>query len=135
MLAILALLIGLVAPNITRGLERERLRAAVRSFSASLRLARSQAVTERQRVRVIVDLETGRWWLEAGGRGGGWPAGTSITQASLVWMDRSRRRGYLVFYADGSSSGGQLELAARGGRRFLITVDIITSRVDVSTNG
>ncbi len=134
-LAILALLIGLVAPNLSRGLERERVRASLRSFSAVLRLARSTAVTDRKRVRVLVDLDGGRWWLEGSGRQGGFPAGLRITQAALVWQDRTKRRGYLVFYADGSSSGGHLELLGPGPRRYFLKVDIITSRVDVEISG
>lgn len=134
-LAILALLIGLVAPNLQRGLERERLRASLRSFSAALRLARSMAVTDRQRLRVLVDLEGGRWWLEGSGRTGAFPKGTRLLTASLVWQDRTQRRGYLVFYGDGSSSGGHLELMDREGRRYLLKVDVITSRVDVETRG
>lgn len=135
MLAILALLIGLVSPSLYRGLERERFRAALRSFNAVLRLARSVAVTERQRVRVFVDLERGGWWLEGGGRSGTWPAGTRVAQASLVWPDRSQRQGYIAFYPDGSSSGGQLELLDRRGAHYLLKVDIVTSRVDVDLRG
>ncbi len=135
MLAILALLIGLVAPSLYRGLERERFRAALREFNAALRLARSVAVTERLRVRVFVDLETGGWWLEGGGRLGTWPVGARVAQASLVWQDRSQRRGYIAFYSDGSSSGGQLELLDQRGRQYFIRVDLVTSRVDVNVRG
>lgn len=134
-LAILALLIGLVSPQLYGGLERERFRAAMRSFAAALRLARSAAVTDCQPVRVLVDLEQGRWWLEGGNRGGGWPPGTRLTDATLVWPDDGRRRGYLVFYPDGSSSGGRLVLMDRRGRTFAVNIDVVTSRVEMAAGG
>lgn len=134
-LAILALLIGLVSPRLYGGLERERFRAAMRSFVAALRLARSAAVTDRQPVRVLVDLERGRWWLEGGARAGSWPPGTRITDATLVWPDDGRRLGYLVFYPDGSSTGGRLILMDRRGRLYSVSIDIVTSRVEMAAAG
>ncbi|MCL6622281.1 MAG: GspH/FimT family pseudopilin [Syntrophobacterales bacterium] len=130
-LAILALLVGLVSPQLYGGLERERFRAALRGFAAGLRLARSAAVTDRRPVRVLVSLEEGRWWLEGEARGGGWPPGTRITDATLVWPDDGRRLGYLVFYPDGSSSGGRLILTDARGRTYAVSLDIITSRVEI----
>jgi len=134
-LAILALLLGLVSPRLYTGLERERFRASVRSFAAALRLARSAAVTDRQPTRVMVDLERGRWWLEGSRRGGSWPPGTRVSQATLVWPDTGRRLGYMVFYPDGSSTGGQLLLVDRQGRTCAVTVDIVTSRVEIEAGG
>jgi general secretion pathway protein H len=134
-LAILALLVGLVSPRLYGGLERERFRAALRGFAAGLRLARSAAVTDRRPVRVLVNLEEGRWWLEGGARGGGWPPGTRITDATLVWPDDGRRLGYLVFYPDGSSSGGRLILTDGRGRSYAVSLDIITSRVEIGAGG
>jgi general secretion pathway protein H len=130
-LALMALLLGLVAPTFYRGWERERLKSALRDLSAIMRLARSVAVTERVRVRVFVDLEYGRYWLEGTGRQGKLPVGTRFTQAALVWLDQSRRLGYVAFYGDGASSGGRLDVEAPQGRRYVLKVDIITSRVSL----
>jgi prepilin-type N-terminal cleavage/methylation domain-containing protein len=134
-LALMALLLGLVAPTFYRGWERERLRASLRDLSAVLRLARSMAVTERGQARVFVDLEQGRYWLEGTGRQGQLPAGTRFSQAALVWPDQGRRLGYIAFYGDGASSGGHLDLEGPRGRRYTVNVDIITSKVSVGEGG
>jgi prepilin-type N-terminal cleavage/methylation domain-containing protein len=134
-LALMALLLGLVAPTFYRGWERERLRATLRDLSATLRLARSVAVTERARTRVFVDLEQGRYWLEGGGRSGQLPAGTRFSQAALVWQDHTQRLGYIAFYGDGASSGGHLDLEGPQGRRYMLNVDIVTSKVSFGAGG
>ena len=130
-LALMALMLGLVAPTFYRGWERERLKSALRDLSSVLRLARSVAVTERARVRVFVDLEYGRYWLEGTGRQGKLPVGTRFTQAALVWQDQSRRVGYIAFFGDGASSGGRLDVEGPQGRKYVLNVDIITSKVSL----
>ena len=134
-LALMAILLGLVAPTFYRGWERERLRASLRDFSAVLRLGRSMAVTERAQTRVFVDLEQGRYWLEGTGRQGQLPPGTRFSQAALVWPDQGRRLGYIAFYGDGASSGGHLDLEGPRGRRYTVNVDIITSKVSLGAGG
>jgi general secretion pathway protein H len=129
-LALMAVLLGLVAPTFYRGWERERTRAALRDLSATLRLARSVAVTEQARTRVYVDLERGRYWLEGGARAGQLPPGTRFGQIALVWQEQGRL-GYIAFYGDGASSGGRLDLEDPQGRRYILNVDIITSKVSL----
>lgn len=134
-LVLMALLLGLVAPTFYRAWERERLRAVLRELGATLRVARSVAVTERSRIRVFVDLEQGRYWLEGTGRQGRLPDGARFTQASLVWQDRSHRLGYISFFGDGASSGGHLELEGPRGARHVLRVDTITGKVSWVTGG
>jgi general secretion pathway protein H len=129
-LALITLVLGLVVPSMYRSLKREKDRASVRQISAVLRLARSTAVTARQRVRVFVDVKAGRYLLEKP-RQVGELAGMSVTDPHLVWPGPDRRRGYIAFYGDGSSSGGRLALVGPTGERHLIEVEIITGKVTV----
>jgi general secretion pathway protein H len=131
-LALMSLVLGLVVPSMYRNWQREKDRAAVRQLSAILRLARSTAVTQRQRVRLFVDINAGRYLLE-NPRQVGEVAGMSITDPHLVWPGPDRRRGYIAFYGDGSSSGGHLVLVGPTGRRHVIEVEIITGKVTVKT--
>jgi hypothetical protein len=102
------------------------------TLSAVLRLARSTAVTQRQRVRVFVDVNAGRYLLEKPRKVGDL-SGVSVTEPHLVWPGQDRRRGYIAFYGDGSSSGGRLALVGPAGQRHVIEVEIITGRVTVKT--
>ncbi len=131
-LALLALLMGLVLPGLQRTVKKERDRANLRQLTTVLRLARSQAATTRKRVRVFVERETGRFWLEGFGRQGVL-TGMRLGDTHLVWLDTSHRQGYIAFYGDGSSSGGKLVLEDVTGRRYNLEVEIITGKVSLKT--
>jgi prepilin-type N-terminal cleavage/methylation domain-containing protein len=127
-LALLALLLGLVLPGLQHNIARERDRANLRQLTATLRLARSRAATTRQRVRLFVNPETGKYWLEGTNRRGVL-TGMRLGDTRLVWQDRTRHQGYIAFYGDGSSSGGKLALEDSAGRHYDLEVEIITGRV------
>jgi general secretion pathway protein H len=131
-LALLALLMGLVLPGLQRTVKKERDRATLRQLTTTLRLARSQAATTRQRVRVFVNRETGQYRLEGSDRRGVL-TGMRIGETRLVWQDQTHRQGYIAFYGDGSSSGGKLALEDITGRRYTLEVAIITGRVTLKT--
>lgn len=129
-LALLALLMGLVLPGLQRTVTKERERANLRQLATVLRLARSQAASTRQRIRVFLDVKTEQYWLEGSNRQGVL-AGMRLQDPRLVWQDPTRQRGYIAFYGDGSSSGGKLILVDRTGRRYHLEVEIITGRVSL----
>jgi len=131
-LALLALLMGLVLPGLQRTVKKERDRATLRQLTLVLRLARSQAATTRQRVRVFVNRETGRYWLEGSDRRGVL-TGMRLGETRLVWQDPGHRQGYIAFYGDGSSSGGKLALEDTTGRHYNLEVEIITGKVSLKT--
>ncbi len=131
-LALLALLLGLVLPGLQRSVKKERDRTNLRQLTTALRLARSEAATTQRRVRVFVNRETGRYWLE-GSNQQGVLTGMHLNEASLVWQDQTRNQGYIAFYGDGSSSGGRLLLQDSTGRRYLVEVHVITGKVSLKT--
>ncbi len=130
-LALFALMLGLVLPGMSRAWQRERARAGVRELMISLRAARGVAATRHQRVRVFLDLRSGAYSLEGTSRGGQLPQGMRLAEARLVWQDDAARQGYIAFYADGSSSGGYLALLDPAGRRYQLDVEVITGKVSL----
>jgi type II secretion system protein H len=127
-LGLMALLMGLVLPSLFHSWEREKQRAALRALTATLRTARSEAVTRGVKVRLFLNLKTGRYRLE-GSEQGGTLTGMSLDGASLVWQNQEKSQGYIVFYGDGSSSGGRLVLVDPSGRRNLLEVKPVTGKV------
>jgi len=134
-LALLTLFLGLVAPNFFRGWENFRTKSTLRQMAATLRSARSLAVLEHRRVRVLVDLNLASFRLEGATRGHHWPGHLRLLEAHLVWEEPTARRGYIAFYGDGSSSGGYLALQEASGRRHFLDVEIITGKVTWRTGG
>jgi general secretion pathway protein H len=129
-LLLMGFLMGLVLPSLLHSWEREKNRAALRNLTAILRTARSEAVTRGHKVRLFLDLKTGRYRLE-GAELGGALTGLKLTYASLVWQNPERTQGYFVFFGDGSSSGGKLVLQEPTGRRFLLVVEPISGKVSL----
>lgn len=131
-LALMALLLGLVLPGLLHSWEREANRATLREFATTLRTARSEAVTRGLKVRLFLNLKSGRYRLEGTTREGAL-SGVSLTDAQLVWQNPEKSQGYIAFYGDGSSSGGKLALVEPTGRRYLLEVGPITGKVSLKT--
>jgi hypothetical protein len=60
--------------------------------------------------------------------------GMRLTDTRLVWQDTGHHQGYIAFYGDGSSSGGQLVLEDAAGKRFYLEVETITGKVSFKTD-
>ena len=127
-MGLMALLLGLVLPNLLHSWERESHRAGLRALTTTLRTARSEAVTRGLKVRLFLNLKTGGYRLE-GSKQGGTLTGMSLEGAGLVWQNPEKSQGYIAFYGDGSSSGGKLALVEPNGRRHLLEVKPVTGKV------
>jgi general secretion pathway protein H len=128
-LALLTLLMSLVLPGLLRSVQKERSRVTLRDFSTVLRLARSQATTSHERVRVFLNKGSGRYWLEDSNRHGVLE-GMRLGEVKLVWQEPARQ-GYIAFYPDGSSSGGKIVMTDPAGRLYAMEVDVLTGKVTV----
>jgi general secretion pathway protein H len=131
-MALLALLVGLVLPGLMRSWERAGSRANLRKLTTALRLARSEAATQGLRVRLFLNLKNGRFQVE-GSKQWGELTGMRLTDVHLVWEDQEKNQGYIAFYGDGSSSGGKMALEEPTGQRHLIEVQPITGKVNLAS--
>jgi general secretion pathway protein H len=131
-LALITLLMGLVLPSLVRSWEREKNRATLRELTATLRTARSEAITRGFKVRLFLNLKSGRYRLEGSSREGTL-TGVRLTDARLVWQNPEKSQGYIAFFGDGSSSGGKLMLVEPAGLRYRLEVEPITGKVSLVT--
>jgi general secretion pathway protein H len=118
-IAVLALVAGVV---LTRGpprSARQEVSAAVSILSGALRSTRAQAIATDRPVIFNVDA-AGRAWQIGEAAPRTLPGGVSVAGAGIV------------FTPDGSSSGGRIDLAS-GTIRAAIGVDWLTGRVAVSS--
>lgn len=130
-MALIALLVGLVLPSLMRSWERAGSRANLRKLTSALRLARSEAATQGHRVRLFLNLKNSRFQVE-GSKQQGELTGMRLTDVHLVWEDQDKSQGYIAFYGDGSSSGGKVVLEEPSGQRHLIEVQPITGKVNLA---
>jgi general secretion pathway protein H len=127
-IVILGLSVALVAargPARNAGLEA---RAAASEVVQTLRLGRSRAIAEDRPVAVMLDLPSHHLALDGVPRANlpEW-----IPLAARMADGTAPRRAVFDFAPDGSATGGIVVMGTPG-RRFLVSVDWLTGRVDIA---
>ena len=127
-LSVLALAYALVAPSVIAVLDRPRLDNAARSVAVSLREARATAIKTFHNTWFTVAPDRRSW--RAGGKTGTVAEGFDLSLERLTWDgDRSAGRAQaIIFFPDGSSTGGRILLTSRG-RTRVVAVEWLTGRV------
>jgi len=153
-LVIISVMVGLVGPRLVGSLSNTNLKTASKRIAASLRYARSQAISESTTYVVRFDLDERRMVIEGaerarqdGGEGEGMadaPVRSShayqlpddVRFEKAIWGDEENNSGLfrILFLPNGGSSGGELILGNKRGHRYRITVDIITGAVKLRSD-
>ncbi len=105
------------------------LRAASSAIAAGLRDARAQAIADNHPVPLQLDLQQ-RQWRIGSLPAHGFPAGVDITITTVAGDSDGDHQGAIRFFADGSSSGGEIILRS-GKREVRVSADWLTGRVSV----
>ncbi|MDD5722758.1 MAG: GspH/FimT family pseudopilin [Syntrophales bacterium] len=161
-LIIIGIASALVVPRIVGGMGSLDVKAASGKVAASLRYARSQAVSRKVQYAAVFDLEHNRLTIVSSGEGadekdeddaesGETPGELQEKTYDLperVFFERmpvedeyvkdeeiDAESFRIVFYPSGGSDGGGIVLANDRGRRFIVRVDIITGSVEVARGG
>ena len=92
-LGLMALMMGLVVPSMYGAWHRAKERANLRKLMTTMRSARSLAASRHRRVRVFLNLESGRYRLEGTSNTGQLSRSFRLHDAHLVWQDRGARQG------------------------------------------
>jgi general secretion pathway protein H len=147
-MAIVGVMAALVTPSIGHSLGNLQLRTVTREVSASLRYARSLAVSEKQRVVVFFDEDRRKMVLarenellteegtptetQGPGRRKIYQLPGEIRLEEVVVGGEERNSGpfHFLFFANGSSTGGEFVLT-NGKGRHRVSIDFITGIVRV----
>lgn len=139
-LAIIGLLAG-VAALTGAGRSHAELMSSAREVAGLLREVRARAGNENQPRRMVADVELNRLWaVDAADRFGrvvGVPRALRMSLVTASAEVLSSRRGAILFFPDGSSTGGgiRLEPAGRQGETIDVSVDWLTGRVAIQDGG
>ena len=129
-IALMGIIAALVVPMFGSPVSTSELRATARQLAAGLRLARSEAVSERRETFLVVDVAGKRFKVDREAREHALPAKVELklftAQNDLV----SENVGSIRFYPDGGSNGGRITVAS-GARKFDVDVDWLTGRVAI----
>jgi general secretion pathway protein H len=125
--ALMALLTGIIAAVISGGLGSSRVRAASKDLVAALRSTRAQAVVQRESQVLVLDVERrayqapGRDWVEL-------PGEMELSMLTAAEEQLDDNTGQIRFFPDGSSTGGHIELS-RGEAVWRIEIGWLTGEV------
>ena len=153
-MAIIAVVTALVVPRVGNSLSNLELKASARSVAASLRYANTRAMTVKKPYLAVIDpaknvlvvSPLGPQGNEEGDEEGPAPEekpqslrprlyrlpdGVRFETREMETQGVEEGRLVIYFWGNGTSSGGSFVLANKGGRRYLLTVDIVTSQVKI----
>jgi general secretion pathway protein H len=129
-LALMAIITAVVIPMFGGSLSTSELRASARQLAAGLRLARSEALSERRETFLVIDVDGRRFKVDRDPREHALPKRVELklftAQNDLV----SDKIGSIRFYPDGGSNGGRITVAS-GERKFDVDIDWLTGRVAI----
>lgn len=104
-------------------------RAAAGQVASALRIARGQAIARNRTVPFVLDVAAGGYRV-GDGPVQALPRGLRLRMTAVADQTAGERIGAISFLPDGSSTGGQVALAA-GAARLAVGVDWLTGRVSV----
>ena len=129
-LVIMAIVAAFTIPMFGGPVSTSELRASARQLAAGLRLARSEAVSERRETFLVLDVAGKRFKVDRDPQEHALPSRVELklftAQNDLV----SDNVGAIRFYPDGGSNGGRITIAS-GSRKFDVDVDWLTGRVAI----
>lgn len=126
---LLAVLAGVAGSRMMSGLEGPQLQAASAELASMLRRARSRAIVENRPVAVRVDVDAPSFSIP-GERAYAVPERLTLTLFTAASELLAANIGEIRFYPDGSSTGGEVTIAANNARQY-VQVDWLTGRVSV----
>ena len=111
-LALIAAMAALAAGVLTGGMAGLRLRSSATAIAAQLRYTRAQAVATGEAQRFVIDPRAHRWSAPHGHHGRV-PPTLGIAFIGARETQPSPGEGAIVFFPDGASTGGRVQLSAR----------------------
>jgi general secretion pathway protein H len=111
-IALLAAISVLAAGAMTGGFAGMQLRSEAKQITAQLRYTRTQAIATGKPQRFIIDPEA-RTWTAPNNRHGEIPEKLGIRFMGAREVQPRRGEGAIVFFPDGASTGGRVQLSAK----------------------
>ncbi|MBV0934272.1 GspH/FimT family protein [Marinobacterium weihaiense] len=130
-LVVAALMLTLTGPNLARLIPGSELKAFARQSAAVLRELRSEALNMAE-VRTLGLDHQARRYRAAAPLALPWPEDVEVgLEAGTLPGAPATAEPQLVFYPDGSSNGGQLQLMRAGHPGYRVQVNPFTGRVSI----
>jgi len=116
MLLVVALIAAasvLAAAAFSGGVGGMQLRSAAKEIAAQLRYTRTQAISSGAPQSFVIDPQA-HTWRAPNGRSGEIPAELGVVFIGARQLQPSAGEGAIMFFADGASTGGRIEVSLKG---------------------
>lgn len=130
-LVILALSAAVAMPDVFGRRVAPPLRSAAHDLADALASARLDAIRSNAPRGLVLDVDARTYWTEQNRATRALPRDVTIEARIAESGVLARGTGLYRFFADGSSSGGSIELQ-RGSERAVIALDWLTGRAEVT---
>jgi general secretion pathway protein H len=132
-MVIAALAVAVAAPNFQPAIAHMQLQAATRDVASALRHARTQALSRGEEAEFSLNVR--RHFYKVSGRAKPYGLPDSV-RLSLFTADflMEEGQGAIVFFPDGSATGGRVSLEA-GGKKRMVDVNWLTGAVTIREAG
>jgi len=130
-LVVVSLSLAIALPGIGRGLSSGDIEGTARQMLSSMRLARSQAIRQRQPVDFYVDVDRRFYKTGSAGDSRNLPGHSKITLYTARSQMQDDGSGYIRFFPDGSATGGRVTLSMDRSSQ-LIDVNWLTGGISVN---
>lgn len=111
-IALLAVISVVAAGALTGGFAGVQLRSEAKQLAAQLRYSRTQAIATGQPQRFTIDPEQ-HTWTAPNNRSGEIPKTLRVRFIGAREVQPRRGEGAIVFFPDGASTGGRVQLSAK----------------------
>jgi general secretion pathway protein H len=132
-LAILALVATIALPGAQMPGQAPSIRLVAADVATRLRAARTMAIVEQREVAFAFDSGTRTYGVAGMGAPHALPAAVDVSVTTARQYVRDAGEARLVFYSDGTSSGGTIQLTDRQ-QRVAIGVEWLTGAVHIERN-
>jgi general secretion pathway protein H len=129
-LMLMAIIASVVIPVFGSGVSTMDLKRSARELAAGLRLARSQAISQRTESVLELDVAQRAFRVPPDPRVHNLPEGIELKLYTAQRDLSSEQVGAVRFFPDGGSNGGRITVAA-GDRKFDVDIDWLTGRVSI----
>lgn len=111
-MALIAIVGVLAGTAMTGGIERMQLRSSAKEIASALRHARARAIATGQAQGFAIDPSTGAWTTTTDDKGDV-PSRIEVVFTGAREVQPSAGTGAVMFFSDGASTGGRVQLRYR----------------------
>ena len=129
-LVIAVIVMAVVAPRFSSRTSSARFACISKEIASGLRFARMKAVTDQKPSEFIVNLEQRHYQISGIEKTYSIPEDLEISVYTAASQVVGEEQGSIVFFPDGSSSGGRIDLSGNG-RKRAIDVNGLTGLVEI----